>query len=159
MVFLQKWISIAGFLSNHIDIAPNYAGTLMAITNTAATLPGIIMPIFVGAITHGNVSRIALNLLLLWNEIKWFGFHWTANDKRVASYFLCDSCIVHHWNYCVHIVRFWRWATMEQITSSWTPFDNHSQTVYRKYTTKRARQPTWIDEPDQHMFLDQISFI
>ncbi|XP_031618770.1 putative inorganic phosphate cotransporter [Contarinia nasturtii] len=43
-----------GFLSNHIDIAPNYAGTLMAITNTAATLPGIIMPIFVGAITHGN---------------------------------------------------------------------------------------------------------
>lgn len=35
-----------GFLSNHIDIAPNYAGTLMAITNTVATLPGIIMPIF-----------------------------------------------------------------------------------------------------------------
>lgn len=49
-----------GFLSNHIDIAPNYAGTLMAITNTAATLPGIIMPIFVGAITHGNVSKLKL---------------------------------------------------------------------------------------------------
>lgn len=47
-----------GFLSNHIDIAPNYAGTLMAITNTAATLPGIIMPLFVGAVTHGNVSEI-----------------------------------------------------------------------------------------------------
>lgn len=46
-----------GFLSNHIDIAPNYAGTLMAITNTCATLPGIIMPIFVGAVTHGNVSK------------------------------------------------------------------------------------------------------
>lgn len=45
-----------GFLSNHIDIAPNYAGTLMAITNTVATLPGIIMPLFVGAVTHGNVS-------------------------------------------------------------------------------------------------------
>ncbi|XP_062706661.1 sialin [Aedes albopictus] len=43
-----------GFLSNHIDIAPNYAGTLMAITNTAATLPGITVPIFVGQITHGN---------------------------------------------------------------------------------------------------------
>lgn len=43
-----------GFLSNHIDIAPNYAGTLMAITNTMATLPGIIMPIFVGAVTDGN---------------------------------------------------------------------------------------------------------
>lgn len=45
-----------GFLSNHIDIAPNYAGTLMALTNTAATLGGIIVPIFVGHITHGNVS-------------------------------------------------------------------------------------------------------
>lgn len=45
-----------GFLANHIDIAPNFAGTLMAITNTAATLPGIIVPVFVGQITHGNVS-------------------------------------------------------------------------------------------------------
>lgn len=45
-----------GFMSNHIDLAPNFAGTLMAITNTIATLPGIIVPIFVGEITHGNVS-------------------------------------------------------------------------------------------------------
>lgn len=50
-----------GFLSNHIDIAPNYAGTLMALTNTAATLPGIIVPLFVGAITHGNVSVIIIS--------------------------------------------------------------------------------------------------
>jgi ACS family sodium-dependent inorganic phosphate cotransporter len=45
-----------GFLSNHIDIAPNYAGTLMALTNTAATIPGFIVPVFVGEMTHGNVS-------------------------------------------------------------------------------------------------------
>lgn len=46
----------SGFLSNHIDIAPNFAGTLVALTNTAATLPGIIVPLFVGFVTHGNVS-------------------------------------------------------------------------------------------------------
>jgi ACS family sodium-dependent inorganic phosphate cotransporter len=46
----------SGFLSNHIDIAPNFAGILMAITNTAATLPGISVPIFVGALTHTDVS-------------------------------------------------------------------------------------------------------
>ena len=51
----------SGFLSNHIDLAPNFAGTLMAITNTFATLPGIIVPIFVGQITHGNVSTIVQN--------------------------------------------------------------------------------------------------
>ncbi|XP_045116089.1 sialin-like isoform X1 [Portunus trituberculatus] len=44
----------SGFLSNHIDIAPPFAGTLMGITNTFATLPGIIVPSFVGFMTHGN---------------------------------------------------------------------------------------------------------
>lgn len=53
-----------GFLANHIDIAPSYAGTLMALTNTAATLPGILVPIFVGKITDGNVSLQIIILLI-----------------------------------------------------------------------------------------------
>ncbi|XP_059617945.1 sialin [Phlebotomus argentipes] len=52
-----------GFLSNHIDIAPNYAGTLIAITNTAATIPGIIVPVFVGYITHGNQTISAWRII------------------------------------------------------------------------------------------------
>uniref|UniRef100_A0A2H1WFG1 SFRICE_014234 n=1 Tax=Spodoptera frugiperda TaxID=7108 RepID=A0A2H1WFG1_SPOFR len=48
-----------GFLSNHIDIAPNFAGTLMAMTNTVATIPGIVVPIFVGYITHGDQTITA----------------------------------------------------------------------------------------------------
>ncbi|RXG68326.1 Sialin [Armadillidium vulgare] len=43
-----------GFLSNHIDIAPPFAGILMGITNTFATIPGIVVPSFVGYMTHGN---------------------------------------------------------------------------------------------------------
>jgi ACS family sodium-dependent inorganic phosphate cotransporter len=31
-----------GFAINHMDIAPRHAGTLMGITNTAGTIPGII---------------------------------------------------------------------------------------------------------------------
>ncbi|MFK7916094.1 MAG: hypothetical protein AB8B93_19430, partial [Pseudomonadales bacterium] len=31
-----------GFAVNHMDIAPNHAGKLMGITNTFATIPGII---------------------------------------------------------------------------------------------------------------------
>lgn len=31
-----------GFATNHMDIAPRHAGTLMGITNTAGTIPGII---------------------------------------------------------------------------------------------------------------------
>uniref|UniRef100_A0A6P7GY55 Sialin n=1 Tax=Diabrotica virgifera virgifera TaxID=50390 RepID=A0A6P7GY55_DIAVI len=45
-----------GFLSNHIDIAPNFAGTLMALTNTVATIPGIIVPVFVGKLTEHDES-------------------------------------------------------------------------------------------------------
>ncbi|XP_063386948.1 sialin [Cydia fagiglandana] len=52
-----------GFLSNHIDIAPNFAGTLMAITNTVATIPGIVVPIFVGEITKGNKTITAWRVI------------------------------------------------------------------------------------------------
>ncbi|XP_046330784.1 sialin-like isoform X2 [Haliotis rufescens] len=41
----------SGYFINHGDIAPNYAGTLFGITNTAATVPGILAPYIVGAIT------------------------------------------------------------------------------------------------------------
>ena len=44
----------SGYLSNHIDIAPNFAGTLIAITNTCATIPGIVVPVFVGELTQSN---------------------------------------------------------------------------------------------------------
>ncbi|XP_034257092.1 sialin [Thrips palmi] len=55
----------SGFLSNHIDIAPNFAGTLMAITNTFATIPGFIVPIFVGQVTHGNQTIDAWRTIFL----------------------------------------------------------------------------------------------
>ncbi|XP_069700128.1 sialin [Periplaneta americana] len=44
----------SGVLTNHIDIASNYAGTLIGITNTIATVPGIIVPIVIGEVTHTN---------------------------------------------------------------------------------------------------------
>lgn len=48
-----------GFLANHIDIAPNFAGSLVAMTNVVATIPGFVVPVFVGQLTHGNVSNKA----------------------------------------------------------------------------------------------------
>ena len=34
--------ALSGFASNHLDIAPRYAGALMGLSNTAGTLPGVI---------------------------------------------------------------------------------------------------------------------
>ncbi|KAJ8916857.1 hypothetical protein NQ315_005864 [Exocentrus adspersus] len=57
-----------GFLSNHIDIAPNFAGTLMAVTNTVATIPGITVPIFVGALTTADHS-IGAWRIIFWTTV------------------------------------------------------------------------------------------
>ena len=44
-----------GFLLNHVDIAPKYASVLFGLSNTAATIPGFIVPVAISALTP-NVS-------------------------------------------------------------------------------------------------------
>ena len=46
----------SGFGVNHIDIAPQYSGILMGLSNTFATIPGMISPIIVGFITSHQVG-------------------------------------------------------------------------------------------------------
>eukprot|EP00118_Oscarella_pearsei_P022590 m.263636 g.263636 ORF g.263636 m.263636 type:complete len:195 (+) comp40458_c0_seq8:1135-1719(+) len=41
----------AGFMVNHLDVSPRYAGFLMGLTNTIATLPGILAPYVAGVMT------------------------------------------------------------------------------------------------------------
>ena len=48
----------SGVFSNHTDIASNFAGTLMAVTNMVATIPGFLVPALVGTMTHGTVSHL-----------------------------------------------------------------------------------------------------
>lgn len=43
----------SGVFSNQADLAPNFAGTLMAVTNMVATIPGFLVPVVVGYLTHG----------------------------------------------------------------------------------------------------------
>ncbi|XP_068184114.1 sialin-like [Antennarius striatus] len=44
----------AGFLINQLDIAPSYAGILMAITNTFSTIPGMVGPVIARSLTRNN---------------------------------------------------------------------------------------------------------
>ncbi len=48
----------AGFVVNHMDIAPRYAGTLFGITNTVATLSGIAAP-YVAMVVAPDVRSCA----------------------------------------------------------------------------------------------------
>ena len=49
----------AGFAVNHLDIAPRYASILFGITNTSATIPGILSPLLVGYLTENKVKLIS----------------------------------------------------------------------------------------------------
>ncbi|KAF4073965.1 hypothetical protein AMELA_G00249260 [Ameiurus melas] len=47
-------ISAAGVFINQIDIAPQYAGILLGITNTFGTIPGVLAPIAVGHLANDH---------------------------------------------------------------------------------------------------------
>ncbi|XP_015126787.1 sialin [Diachasma alloeum] len=92
-----------GFLANHIDIAPNFAGTLVAITNAVATIPGIVVPIAVGHLTSSNDPH---EKLFAWKMIFF-----------VTAVF-----------YVIEIVVYWTFGTA--VEQSWNNTDSpHPQTV------------------------------
>jgi hypothetical protein len=47
--------SCAGWGVNHLDIGPRYAGVLMGITNTVATIPGFVAPEVTGILVQCNI--------------------------------------------------------------------------------------------------------
>jgi hypothetical protein len=52
-------LNYCGFNANHIDIASNFSGTLMGITNMVANFMGFLAPMAVAAIVEGHVSGAA----------------------------------------------------------------------------------------------------
>ncbi|XP_062581343.1 sialin-like [Saccostrea cucullata] len=50
-------LCMGGFNCNHIDIASNFSGTLMGITNMFATIPGFLGPAVVGVLTKHKDTR------------------------------------------------------------------------------------------------------
>ncbi|XP_021377570.1 sialin-like [Mizuhopecten yessoensis] len=58
-------ITNGGFFVNHIDISPNYSGTLMGISNCLATIPGIAGPLLVGILTVHNQTQEQWQIVFL----------------------------------------------------------------------------------------------
>lgn len=49
---------LTGFLTNHIDLAPNFAGPLMGLTNSIASLTSVLGPLLVGFMVTDSVSDV-----------------------------------------------------------------------------------------------------
>ena len=65
-------LNVSSYEVNHLDIAPRYAGVLMGISNTAATIPGMVGPYVVGYLTNNEViytSPFVFNVFLFFRLI------------------------------------------------------------------------------------------
>lgn len=52
-----------GFLINHMDVSPNFAGTLMGLTNGLSNIMSLLAPIFVGYIVTDAVSYLTFKTI------------------------------------------------------------------------------------------------
>ncbi|XP_060073733.1 sialin-like [Ylistrum balloti] len=66
-------LSRAAYVVNHVDFAPMYAGVLYGITNTAATVPGMVAPIVAGALTPNDTPEEWRNVFYVCAAFDLFG--------------------------------------------------------------------------------------
>ncbi|OCT58452.1 sialin [Xenopus laevis] len=65
--------SVSGYGINHLDIAPSFAGLLLGITNTFATIPGMVGPVIAKALTHDNTVEQWQIVFYIAAAINFFG--------------------------------------------------------------------------------------
>ena len=62
--------SYSGFQGNHMELSPNYAGTLMGITNMLANVAGFVTPYVAGVLVNNNQTLEAWrNVFLLSSSV------------------------------------------------------------------------------------------
>ncbi|KAI2652886.1 sialin-like isoform X1 [Labeo rohita] len=85
--------SAAGVYINQIDIAPRYAGTLLGITNTFGTIPGVLAPIAVGYLTKDHSVTGWRNVFWLSAGISAFGaiFYVIFGTGKIQSWARIDE--------------------------------------------------------------------
>jgi ACS family sodium-dependent inorganic phosphate cotransporter len=78
-------ISSAAFGVNHLDVAPTYAGILMGISNTIATIPGIIGVAATGLIVQTTKSFSAVFYLIaaVYSVGMFFYLRWASGDQKI----------------------------------------------------------------------------
>ncbi|XP_014223244.1 putative inorganic phosphate cotransporter [Trichogramma pretiosum] len=81
--------ALPGIMVNVLDLSPNYAGTLMALTNGISALTGVVAPCIVGALTpHQTLSE--------WRLVFWIVFAVSILTNLIFLYY--GSGKVEYWN-------------------------------------------------------------
>lgn len=130
------------FRVNHLDIAPQHASVLMGISNTFATVPGIVSPALTGYIVQNSVSHLkSYQNIQLIDWLNRFCLLQTAEEWRTV--FIISSCI-----YLVGCVIYWNWASGE--VQPWakpqetSPLQQNSQSKKNGYTNEAIELKEWV---------------
>lgn len=85
----------AGYLSNGLDIAPNFSGTIFGMANTLSSLGGFLSAFMVGSLTYNNVSFL-LYLKFYFSNLYRFLFNskHTVNGKSYSASLLAHTLLV-----------------------------------------------------------------
>ena len=103
----------SGWQVNHVDLSPNYAGTMLGFTNTLASMTGFISPLVTGVITKevwanvwilsscsstfifvGNTGELEHCLSVLCSNLrcrKYFLYHFLQSWTATLEYFLATT--------------------------------------------------------------------
>ena len=78
-------LGTAAFAANHLDIAPRYAGILMGISNTVATIPGIIGVAAAGFVLRATGSFSAVfDVIAMVYIVGAIGYNlWASGDQKL----------------------------------------------------------------------------
>lgn len=88
---------------NHLDLAPQHASILMGISNTFATLPGIISPTITGYIVKSPPVSF-----FDWKNASCIQFVVCADSRGVADCILYCCCDLPVWSHFLWSFCFWR---------------------------------------------------
>lgn len=98
-------LSICGYGVNHLDIAPQYASITMGLSNTVATIPGIISPLIAGFIVTDQKVIVIFEMNQA-NEILILGRGSMEMD------FHTDIVRLPGWMHYLLVFRFWSGSTL-----------------------------------------------
>ncbi|XP_031783207.1 sialin [Nasonia vitripennis] len=80
-----------GHLCNQNDLAPNYAGILMGITNTPGTISAFVLPALVGALVESG------HTFMQWRYVFWINI--VAQLLAFGVFTIFGSAKIQNWNY------------------------------------------------------------
>lgn len=80
--------AMSGYIANTIDIAPQFGSIILGLSNTFATLPGLISPVLSGFIAKTPVS-FTRNLIFLL-----IAYPQTADEFKIVFYITCVIYLV-----------------------------------------------------------------